>query len=355
MLRILGTATLIAAVVTSALSARQSDSVSVELPEAVELAMIVAVVSDLDPEGRMIEREGEYVQAIEAHFAPHADHPLFAALDDSFNLPRLAGNAADFAFDETGNLIEVDTSGSIWGDSDGDIFRAHLELLNDFAAQSDFLGFYQSHQALYQRGISDMRAQTDSEAMTAWLEANFTARPGPMQIIVSPLIGGLNWTTIFKPRTRMWVAQPSGGAPIFEKSNYDRVVDGYAVFTELDHSYVNPATTEILDRVEAGFSNLDVWATPQTSALAYRTAELQFNEYMTWAVYLMYAADQLPPEEFAQLKDRFVSFMVDQRGFRAFGDFADVALDHFAEGELTAEQIMPVMAAWGEGYASPAD
>lgn len=343
-------ASVLAVVVTSVGAVAQSrDAVSFEAPETVELAMVVTMLSELDPGGQSVQRSGPYAEAVTAHFAPHTDHPLFEALGDSFNLPRLAGNAADFAFNEEGQIIEIDDTGSLWGDTDGDLFRRHLALLQDFADQSDFLAFYEAQQPVYNAALSDLQAQTDSAGMTAWLEDNFTARPGPMRIIVSPLIDGFNWGTLFKPQTRIWVAPPVGGTPASEKSDYDRVNDGYSVFTELDHSYVNPATTLILDQVEPGFSQLDEWAGQGTGARAYATAELQFNEYMTWAVYLMYAADQLPAEAFGELKEEFVSFMVDRRGFIAFDDFADEALRLFQSG-MTAEETMPVLAAWARDY-----
>lgn len=95
--------------------AQTREAVSVELPERVELAMIVAVISDLDPDGQMIRPNGPYVEAVEARFSSYADHAVFDALGADFNLPRLAGNAADFAFNEDGDLIETDGTGSIWG------------------------------------------------------------------------------------------------------------------------------------------------------------------------------------------------------------------------------------------------
>ena len=331
--------------------AQDEGSISVELPEAVELAMIVAALSELDRGGQSINRESRYAEAVEAHFAPHMEHAIFDALGDQFNLPRLAGNAADFVFGDAGNLIERDTSGSIWGDAQGDLFRRHLALLEDFAAESEFLAFYRNQRPTYAAGISAVSDGTDGAAMTQWLEANFTARPGPMQIIVSPLVGNLNWTTLFKPQTRMWVAPPSNVRPTAELSDYDRVREAYSVFTELDHSYVNPATSRILDQVEPAFQDLTIWTRPGSSAAIYSTAELQFNEYMTWTVYLMYAFDQLPQESFQLLREEFVSFMVEQRGFIAFESFADAALERYADGEVTAEDVMPFIAAWAHGYA----
>lgn len=347
---------LIGLVVFSApVHAREDEAIRFELPETVELAMIVAVVSNLDKDGQSVRREGDYAEQVLAHFGTHIDHPVFAALGDSFNLPRLAGNAADFAFNKNGEIVEIDASGSIWGDAEGDLFRRYLPLLKDFAETSDFLNFYESQRSVYEGGLEAMRARTDSAPMSNWLEANFTARPGPMQIIVSPLIGGHNWTTLFKPQTRIWVRPPDASEDLSQMSDYDRVKHASWVFTELDHSFVNPATKEILSQVEPGFHNLDVWTRTGSSAQDYASAELQFNEYMTWAVYLMFAVDQLPAEDFATLKQDIVSVMVEGRGFVAFEIFAETAVRFYSEEGLTAEQIMPMMAAWAQGYAAALD
>lgn len=327
------------------------DNVRIELPQTVELSMVVAVISDLDSDGDTVRRSGPYYESVEAYFEAYSDHPFFEALGDNFNLPRLAGNAADFAFNDDGAIIEIDASGSLWKDSDGDLFRRHRELLEDFARQSDFLDFYENHRPEYAQGIDSVARRTNSAAMTRWLEDNFTARPGPMQIIVSPLIYGLNWTTLHKPQTRMWVA-PLEARSEDEISDYDRIIEAYAVFTELDHSYVNPVTSRMMDLVEPGFEDLSVWAAEGSSAQTYPTPELQFNEYMTWAVYLMYARDALNDEDYGRLEQIFVSYMSDSRGFIAFADFNREAIRLFAEEGLTGEAIMPEMARWADAYAS---
>jgi hypothetical protein len=177
--------------------------------------------------------------------------------------------------------------------------------------------------------------------MRRWLEKNFSARPGPMKIIISPLIGGLNWTTLYKAETRMWLAPPKIDSE--QVSQYQKILSAYSIFTELDHSYVNPFTKVIMQNVEKMFADIDDWATKNTGASDYSTPELQFNEYMTWSVYLMYASDRLNDEDFAKLNSAIVKFMSDQRGFKKFSEFNNKALDLYRSRQISAEQVMKTL------------
>lgn len=320
---------------------RQEEAVRIGLPEPVELAMVVAAISPLDRDGATLDREGAYFESVEAHFGAYRDHPLFDALGAEFNLPRLAGNAADFAFGESGELIETDSSGSLWGDREGDLFRNNLELLEHFARESGFRDFYAASRAVYAAGAQAMASQIDTAAMTTWLHDNFSERPGAIEVIVSPLIGGLNWTTLNEPQTRIWLGPPSGEAAE-ALGDYERVLASVQIFTELDHSYVNPVTARHLGNVQASFGDIAFWA-DERGAGAYPSAELQFNEYMTWAVFLMYAADQLGPADYERLEALVVSYMVDNRGFIRFQPFARRALSLYRSG-MDGEAVVIAMA-----------
>jgi len=67
---------------------------------------------------------------------------------------------------------------------------------------------------------------------------------------------------------------------------------------------------------------------------------------MTWAAFLLYAAERLPAEEFNRLKEETVSVMVKGRGFRAFGVFADKAISLRNGSGRRVEAIIPDLVAW---------
>ncbi|MDX1674550.1 MAG: DUF6624 domain-containing protein [Longimicrobiales bacterium] len=326
----------------------------VSLPETVELGMIVAALKERSREGyRQTRASGPYLDAVLSHFGEYADMPAVTRLPFGFNLPRLAGNAADFTLTEDGRLVEIDTSGSIWDDPEGDLFRRLRDELEAFAAASDFRSFYDSHRDTYAALIDATTTMIDPHDMRVWLREEFTARPGRVEIFVSPLIGGLHWTTLAKPTQRIWISAPAAGVAE-TASALDRTRAGRRVFTEMDHGYVNPATAAFEDEIAVAFADTDLWAT-ERAARSYASPQLRFDEYMTWATYLLYARDRLSAADFEELKPELVAFMEDRRGFFAFGDFADALLAVDAASDGTVESTIPAMVEWARRHALAAE
>jgi hypothetical protein len=317
----------------------------VSLPPTVELALVVASLTDLGRDGsRQIDRGTPYYSAVEAHFSAYADMSAVADLPEGFNLPRLVGNAADFAFDRSGRIVEVDRSGSLWKDAEGDLFRRMHQDLETFAQASGFLSFYEKHRDDYAALIRATHEMVDPHDMRAWLEAEFAARPGPARVFVSPLMASFHWTTLYKSEQRIWLKAPDP-AVVAGASALDRMRFGRSVFTEVDHAYVNPVAGTMEADIAGAFGQTARWATAQ-AAENYPTSELQFNEYMTWAVFLLYAADRLTADEFIRLKKETVSIMVRGRGFRAFDVFADKVIELRSASERKVEAMIPDLIAW---------
>jgi hypothetical protein len=319
--------------------------VSVSLPESVELALIIASLTPLGREsGGSIDRNGAYFAAVEAHFGSHAAHPAVTHLGSEFNLPRFVGNAADFSFDATGALVESDSSGSLWGDRHNDLFRNDLESVRRFAEDTSFRRFFAAQAQLYAALVATTRAFVDPVDMRGWLDANFAARPGPVRIYVSPLMAGHHWTTLDKPEQRLWISAPR--APTKTVSRLDQLRYGRSIFTELDHAYVNPVTARHAQAVRGALGDRRMWADERASR-NYPTPELLFNEYMTYAVFLMYAADRLEDDELVALADHLSDLMVKSRGFIAFDRFAEEALARYrSRGGAAAESLIAPMIAW---------
>lgn len=331
----------------AAAASKVSEKPLVVVSPSVELALVIAGLSGLDrTSNNSIDREDPYFDEVEAHFQPVADHPVFQALGDSFNLPRLAGNAADYAFDDRGELIKIDDSGSLWGDTDNNLFANHLSLIQDFATRGDFLGFYAAREPLYNRLIFATSEAMNEEVMTRWLHSQYTIRPGAFRLFVSPLLSGFHWTTLFKPEQRIWLNPPDPDESA-RWSVQQRMSFARAVFTELDHAYVNPVTTTMLDEVTRAFSDLSAWGT-EGAIRAYSSPELVFNEYMTWAVFLLFAQSILADEPLAIMSRDIVRMMENGRGFTRFGDFATEASRLFTKLGLTAEELQPLMVEWAD-------
>lgn len=330
--------------------AENRDLVAFGTTEAFELAYIIFALTPAGrAEGSPIRQGTAYHEAVLDWFGEHADHAAVTGLGERPNLPRLAGNAVDFGFDGEGRLVELRDFGSLWGSRD--LFREHLEAIGDFARTSGFLDFYAAHRPVYDAQAATYETGVDLAGMDAWLESEFDARRDAYRILFSPLTGGLHWTGGLEgedfSEVRIVTAPPSAlsgakGPEIFA-ATLERML-----FTEIDHNYVNPATDAYGEGVEAAFGDVDFWNTGQ----GYRSAQLTFNEYMTWAVYLVWARGSYDGELFRTVESSTIDFMEDRRGFPRFGSFVSTVEELYAGREegRRLEDLYPAILEWAEAY-----
>lgn len=286
--------------------------------EPTETAWIIASLSPLGKTRRgVIRRETPYFAAVERWFARSVDHPAIAALGADFNLPRFVGNAADYRFGPAGQLVRATDATPLWDDPDGDLFTRHRPEIEDFARRSEARRFLRLNSPTLAASHNALHQAVDMRDITGWLETQFTERPAHVHVFVSPLTGGWNWTNLDGKRPRIWVPEPKPGSlddPI------KRFTTVSSVFTEVDHIYVNPVTKLHASAVETAFAKSKGWASDSAWA-DYESAELVFNEYMTWGVFLEYARQRLSSPDYDALATKIVRFMENTRGFVRFGDF----------------------------------
>jgi hypothetical protein len=187
--------------------------------------------------------------------------------------------------------------------------------------------------------------------MGEWLEQRFPARSHRYRVVFSPLLGSSHETCGFETNgiqeSIMFVCGP--GEPVEVE---DPVADARlarTVFTEIDHNYVNPITELFLPRVRAAFANFDKWSGSDNRD-SYPAAEMTFNEYMTWAVFLLYARDTYDPKTFAAVKQQVAKQMVQGRSFPRFPEFTDELLRLYGnriEG-ISIANLYPPILDWAE-------
>lgn len=116
------------------------------------------------------------------------------------------------------------------------------------------------------------------------------------------------------------------------------------LFTEIDHNYVNPVSYEYIDKVNSAFADIDKWNNQE----AYRTPYDTFNEYMTWAVFTLYAYERYTEVEFNSIKEIAINIMENRR-FVKFSDFNSKLLDLYKAGNGTkVESLFPEILTWSE-------
>lgn len=203
----------------------------------------------------------------------------------------------------------------MWDDAEGDLFTRYRQQTESFIRRSRARAFL-SEQAGTLRSVRAAVADiADVKDMQTWLEREFTARPGPMQVYVSPITGGWNFTNLDPVTPRLWVpaAKP-------QPTPYQRATSVRSIFTEVDHHFVNPVTSRLPSRDYSFMTDRNGWASSEAWA-GYDTPELVANEYMTWATYLFYARERLSGDDLKTIESKTTEMMETRRGFSKFGLF----------------------------------
>jgi len=321
--------------------------VLIEIPETFELANIVIAISEpgLNEQHR-VHKQGAYYERVLAHFLPFKHHPLIAQSDLTRNYGYpFRDNSLAYRFDGR----EIVHAGQYFSIRHPDLFKRQLARLEDFARVSNFRQFYRDNLPYYERQIELYRRMVPVRQMWTWLEAQFPNRHDCYKIVFSPLLGASHETCSFRKadfsETIMFVSGPGESADVndpVEQGCLSRVV-----FTEIDHNYVNRVTKDHLDRVNDVFADLGAW----NQQNGYQSAEMTFNEYMTWAVFVLYAYDAYDAYDAATIVQRSaMNTMVQRRRFVRFDEFARELLRLYRkrdEGQTSAD-LYPAILDWAQ-------
>jgi hypothetical protein len=321
--------------------------VLVEIPEVFELANIAIAISDegLNNPNR-VNKSGAYYKRVLEHFKPFKDHPLIKTPDLNYNFTYMfRDNSICYVFE--GDRI---VHGGLYSNMRRpDLFKKQLKLVEDFARASNFRKFYRDNLPYYQEQIQLYRDKVPIRQMWRWLEERFPARHDCYKVVFSPLIGASHETCSFQSNgfseTIMFISGPGES-----KDTSDKIEQGSlsrVVFTEIDHNYVNRVTEVYADRINEVFSSLDEWNKQD----GYRTAEMTFNEYMTWAVFVLYVYDNYERPDFEVIvKKSAADTMVYSRKFVRFEEFADALLELYRNRAQSQSipDLYPAILDWAE-------
>lgn len=335
-----------------------------EVPEAYELASVIA---SLTPYGRSLTYSADttkaedrdraaYARAVADHFGPYADHPAVAAVGargpgDIDRMYNLRGNAYAYRFD--GDALVHDAPFShVWG-GPRNRFSQNAALIEDFARETNFRAFYAAHRPYYDATTARDSSTADLAAMRAWLGRRLPRRgdtaPPALRVAYSPLTDGWHATKRFEDggcALLVMFVEPGPAGP-GRAHDFARML-----FTEVDHNYVNPVSerfrSELGGRETYGAAR---WVDRDVLRGNYRSGYEVFNEYMTFAVFELWARDHYPPAVAAAAAENTRRMMTDRRGFveyRAFSDEVRRLYDTgVAESEAyEIESMYPDLIAW---------
>lgn len=340
----------------------------VEVPEVFELTNIVWLLSAAGKQTHDLPRSGSYYEDVKRHFAPYAGHAIFRQFDFHDSLLYdvyydFRENSFAYQFSEDKLVCEGPyyyVTGFDWEHYDS-YFRRLIPLLEDFAKVSGFRRFYADHQDYYRKLEDRQSNMMPLKDMWVWLEKEFPAQSyQSLKVVFSPLIGGSHSTQRFSTFTR----SDNGEAGVFREivmfvcgpELFDDELDlteeqksglmSGIVFTEIDHNYVNPVSDQYDREINEALKRLNRWTSSAASAY-YRGQYAVFNEYMTHALFCLWAEAYYPKQTAALVIKKCEELMVKKRGFLKFKAFYQTLKElHSDHPEKPIADLYPDLIKW---------
>ncbi len=318
------------------------NTVSLEIPKVYELMYIACSLTETfkQDENFISKRTPKYYADVQNHFGSYDQHPLVTLLEDKLKnnaysqvQPAIRLFALNYDLEQDNSLKENEIfhvnplliklfKSKIFYYPD---YKAQIE---DFAKKTNFHQFYTDHNQHYNLLKIKYLKLCNIDRMWTWMEDRFPEKYDSYRIIFSPLTGGFHNTLpgLQDPisnlkQTWMFVSPPS-------KTNLDTLSQEELevlsskvereVFTEIDHNYVNPISDKYRTKIEEAIPDYRQWNHQKNG---YRSSMSTFNEYMTWAIFSLYALENYQPEQIEKILSVQEAFMVERRKFIHFKTF----------------------------------
>lgn len=302
----------------------QSQRVKIDIPETYELSNIILALTKygISDEWEVQKKTG-YYQEVLKYFEPVKNHPLL----DSVNYSRekwedylsFRTDAVAFSFDTSGKLKRDFTFFTNEGHNP---FEKNLALVNDFVLKSNFRKFYKEHKDFYKRIIDNYENYNFIKETIAFLNSrigqSLEDKKSEYKIILSPLVYRMNCHRNLSDSVVADFPSATGDFVNGVKNDEnieDRLNSNHLIFTEKDHEYINPITSEYINLVNFGY-NTKYW----DNNSGY-TGFNSFNEYMTWAVFDLFLKEKFP--NYSERLSRYWQYQNAGRGFFAQNLFSD--------------------------------
>lgn len=303
-----------------------SARVRIVVPEAYELAnVILAMTTYSQSNATLIWTRGAYYTRVHAAFAPLRTHASMKELQLGTDDPlrryyEVRDNSFAYVFDA--DLLKRDPEYNTLRNPN--TFRDRLAAVQEFAAASHFRSFYAENVEYYRALVERYRAIADIESMADWLEHEFAPhRFDHYTVALSPLVYGSHSTyqvTTSRGREAIMFV-PGPDVTTGPTAGVQEAIVQRLVFTEIDHNFVNPVTDQYRSRVDNAFGVRSEWTTDGSTF--YGSPVAVFNEYMTWAVFLLYLEGRVSVADYDEVARVTTSLMEGSRRFQRFGVFTE--------------------------------
>ncbi len=298
---------------------------NIELPEVQELVHIIIAISPTGiSDSNMVEHRTAYYRNVLQTFEKYKNDKIVKTVDKLLKrgfYSHLKMDAYGFLFNEDNRIIKDRTYKKLnWNTTN--LVEPYTKELEAFATKTRFRDFYSSNKKYYDELIAEMRIQMPIEKQWRWLEERFPILYDNYRITFSPLVSGSHSTNRFETdgfkQTVMFICGPIESQQL--NANIKEGLMSRVVFTEIDHNYVNPISDQYKKEINEIFSDRSKWTSGKFSN-SYASQYSVFNEYMTWAVFTLYALDTFDENDFKIINERTELQMTNKRGFPRFKEF----------------------------------
>ncbi|WP_234645940.1 DUF4932 domain-containing protein [Dyadobacter sp. CY356] len=328
----------------------------IQAPEVYELINIIFSLTEYGKTGA-IYKGTSYYQTVKKHFAPYASLPAVHVLDSLLKDPdnQYAPLKMDsYAFQFKGDKIEK--SGVYdrvsWGSVN--TLELYLPLLEAFAKKSGFRDFYKQHKTFYEGLETDFQKNINVADMKVWLEKQFPrTKYSAIKVIFSPLVGWNQSANSFLDNG-FSEAQAHVNYPFVnerQKTQDPALTRGQRsmiVFTEINHSYLNPEADQYAKEIAKALKDLAMWTTQGKPAASYNNTLSCFEEYMNYGLVTLYYSDIFDKKIAENLRLAMENNMVTFRGFQKFKEFDQELLRLYQTRKpgQTVADLYPAIIAW---------
>ncbi|MEJ2054270.1 MAG: DUF4932 domain-containing protein [Calditrichaceae bacterium] len=334
------------------------ENIVVSTPKPFELFNIAISLTDYGVQNNnYVNQSSQYYKDVQSFFSSNKSH-AFVSLINEFG--KQDGGSEDDIIANYNNIKKASLYFQIQEDSltvdenlfnfvpDSMVYIIQQILLNAnlFIKESGFFQFYQAHLDTYQDIADKFKAAVPSQTVWDWLETKFTSiQYQYYQIPLSPLTGGSHCTELDKVSLNsiyMIVSSPAK----YLNNNVEEGNYTLFLFTEIDHNYVNPISDIYLDEINSAFADINKW----NNASAYRSPYDTFNEYMTWAIFTLFAYDRYTEKAFQEINKATVENMISNRKFLKFNEFNEELLKLYKNEEsyTSIEELFTPILNWAK-------
>ena len=331
-----------------------SENITVSTPEPFEMFNIAISLTEYGlQDNGYVEKNSSYYEDVQSSFESFKTHPFVMLIQQFCEQDWGNGNdiIANFNNIKIASLylqLQEDTL-----TVNQDLFNYVPEVMqfaieqiltqaNLFLNESGFIQFYQFNSNVYQDITDKFKAAIPAQSAWDWLEMHFPSiQYQYYNIPLSPLTGGSHCFELDKV-TGDTIYMIVSGPTEYIDNQVDEGTYTLYLFTEIDHNYVNLISDIHIDLIYDAFADIDEW----NHDIYYRTPYDTFNEYMTWAVFTLFAYDRYAESEFQEINANTVDNMINNRKFIKFNEFNEELLQLYKDKETyqsIEELFIPIL------------